>query len=202
MKRATFEYRLENNPLRALVREHMEVKPLRKAAEVGSIGRALQIACGNGSSTSQIMKYFSPGKLFAVDREEDLIAIARETHASGAFEFYPQDVFSLSFRDGHFDAVFNLADLHNYEDWRTGLLELRRVLKPGGFLIMEELSRETFAYAAGKVFKRLTDHPYDSMLSVEGFREYAIRSGFEILRFEDRVSLGLLKYFIMVARKV
>jgi ubiquinone/menaquinone biosynthesis C-methylase UbiE len=147
------------------------------------------------------MKYFSPAKLSAVDREEDLIAVARETHASDAFEFYPQDVFSLSFGDELFDAVFNLADLHNYGDWRTGLLELRRVLKPGGFLIMEELSRETFAHAAGKAFKRLTDHPYESMLTVEGFRDYALRSGFEILRFEERVPLGLLKYFIMIARK-
>jgi ubiquinone/menaquinone biosynthesis C-methylase UbiE len=201
VKLPTFEYLLENNRLRALVRERMEVEPLRKATSVGSIPHALQIACGSGSSTSQLMKYFSPEKLTAVDREAELIAVARETHDSGKFEFHARDVFTLDFDDDLFDAVFNLADLHNYCDWRIGLMELRRVLKPGGLLIMEDLSRETFSHAAGRVFRRLTEHPYDSMLTMGEFRDYALRNGFEILHFEERIPLGLLKYFIMVARK-
>jgi ubiquinone/menaquinone biosynthesis C-methylase UbiE len=197
----SFEYILENNRLRALVREHMEVKPLRRATGVGSIAHALQIACGNGSSTSQIMRYFAPERLSAIDREGDLIAVARKTHDPAKFDFYARDVFSLGFDDNVFDAVFNLADLHNYEDWETGLMELKRVLKPGGLLIMEDLSRETFGHSAGKIFKMLTDHPYDSMLSMEDFRDFALRNGFEVLHFERRNPLGLLKYFIMIARK-
>jgi ubiquinone/menaquinone biosynthesis C-methylase UbiE len=199
--RKDFEYWLENNPLRALVREHMEVRPLRKACEVGSIGHALQIACGNGSSSSQIMKYFSPRRLTAVDREEELIALARATHPADAFDFYARDVFTLGFDEESFDAVFNLADLHNYEDWQVGLMELKRVLKPGGLLIMEDLSRESFERSAGRLFKRLTEHPYDSMLTAEGFRDFARGNGFEIVYFEERNTLALLSYFIMVARK-
>ena len=199
--RKNFEYLLENNDLRALVREHMEVKPLRKATDVGSITHALQIACGNGSSSAQIMKYFSPRKLSAIDREEELIALARRAHPAPAFDFHARDVFSLGFDDELFDAVFNLADLHNYRDWGIGLMELKRVLKPGGLLIMEDLSQETFEHSAGKIFKMLTDHPYDSMLTAEGFRDFALGNGFEILHFEEKNSLGLLKYFVMVARK-
>jgi ubiquinone/menaquinone biosynthesis C-methylase UbiE len=196
-----FEYFLENNRLRELVREHMEVKPLRGATGVGAIPRALQIACGSGSSSSQLMKYFSPGKLSAIDREEELIALARETHARDAYDFYARDVFSLGFGDELFDAVFNLADLHNYRDWELGLMELKRVLKPGGLLIMEDLSRETFDHAAGRIFKMLTAHPYDSMLTVDGLKEFTLRNGFEILHFEEKNPLGLLRYFVMVARK-
>ncbi len=201
MRQKTFESVLENNPLRALVREHLEIKPLRKAADIGSIPHALQIACGNGGSTSQLMKYFSPAKLSAIDREDELIEVARETHASDAFEFYPQDVFSMSFDDNSFDAVFDLADLHNYRDWEIGLMELKRVLKRGGLLILEELSLETFAHSAGRIFKLLTDHPYDFMLTMGGFRDCARRNGFEILHFEEKNPFGLLKYFIMVAKK-
>jgi ubiquinone/menaquinone biosynthesis C-methylase UbiE len=197
-----FEYYLENNRLRALVREHMEIRPLRRATDVGAIPLALQIACGSGSSSAQLVKYFSPGKLSALDREEELIALARETHASRVYDFRAGDVFSLGFDDGLFDAVFNLADLHNYRDWELGMMELRRVLKPGGLLIMEDLSRETFARAAGWIFKKLTAHPYDSMLTVDGLRDFTLRNGFEILHFEEMNPLGLLKYFVMVARKV
>jgi ubiquinone/menaquinone biosynthesis C-methylase UbiE len=202
MDTTSFEYRLENSRLRSIVRDHMEVKPLREATDVGAIPRALQIACGNGSPTKLILKRFSIGKMSAIDREEELIAVARERHAFGKVEYFAQDVFTMSFEDESFDAVFNLADLHNYGDWEAGLLELRRVLKRGGLLIMEELSRESFSHAAGKLFRKLTDHPYDSMLTMEGFRASALRNGFEILRFEERNPLGLLLYFIMVARKL
>jgi ubiquinone/menaquinone biosynthesis C-methylase UbiE len=201
MKRMTFEYILENNPLRALVRELMEVKPLRAATDVGSISHALHIACGNGSPTGQILKYFSPKKISAIDRDEELIAMARRKNKYGIVDFSVQDACLLSFKDHLFDAVFNLADLHNFADWKSRLMELRRVLKHGGLLILEELSRETFAHAAGKLFKALTDHPYDSMLSTMDFHDYVLRKGFDILHFEEKNPLGLLKYFIMVARK-
>jgi ubiquinone/menaquinone biosynthesis C-methylase UbiE len=197
----SFEYLLENNALRAKVREELEIKPLRRATDVRAIGHALQIACGRGSSSSQLMKHFSPEKLSAIEREPELVEVARKTHAPESFAFYAQDVFSMEFEDASFDAAFNLADLHNYRDWEAGLLELRRVLKPGGLLIMEELSRESFESASGRVFKRLTEHPYESMLTIGAFREAAVRGGFEILRFEELNPFGLLKYFIMIARK-
>lgn len=201
-----FEYYLENNRARALVRELMEVRPLYAAAQrsaaVGSIGEALHIACGVGSSTSQLMKYFAPRNIRAVERESELVEIARASHESGRFEFSVGDVFSMKFPDESFDVVFNLADLHNYADWRRGLHGIRRVLKSGGFLVMEDMSRESFEHGAGRLFKRLTHHPYDEMLTIEEFRAQAAAIGFEILHFEVINALGLLRYFIMIARKI
>jgi ubiquinone/menaquinone biosynthesis C-methylase UbiE len=202
MQQKTFEYMLENNRLRAFIREQMEVKPLRKATDVGDIPYALQIACGNGSSTLQILEYFSPARLSAVDRDEELIALACRNNKFDTVDFTVQDVFSLSFGDNIFDAVFDLADLHNYRDWQNGVMQLKRVLKRGGLLILEELSRETFDHAAGRLFKKLTEHPYDSMLTTQGFHDYVLQNGFDILHFEEKNPFGLLKYFVMVARKV
>jgi ubiquinone/menaquinone biosynthesis C-methylase UbiE len=199
--RKNFEYYLENNRARAFVRELMEVRPLRRATDISGIGSALQIACGVGSSSSQLMRHFAPARLTAIEREVELVEAARATHDPKRFEFLQGDVFSMEFGDESFDAVFNLADLHNYADWRGGLDELRRVLKPGGALIMEDMSRESFAFAAGRAFKRLTAHPYDEMLTMEEFRDHALARGFEILSFEEVKALGLLKYFIMIARK-
>ncbi len=196
-----FEYYLENNRARAFVREVMEVRPLRKATKVAGIGHALQIACGVGSSSSQLMRHFAPARLTAIERELELVEVARATHDPERFAFHAGDVFSMRFEDGSFDAAFNLADLHNYVDWRGGLDELWRVLRPGGMLIMEDMSRESFAYAAGRAFKRLTAHPYEEMLTMEEFRAHAVARGFDVLRFQEVKALGLLKYFIMIARK-
>ncbi len=202
MKPRTFEERLENNRLRAYVRDLMEVRPLRKATDVGRIPRALHIACGNGSPTSLILKRFSLDRVWAIDRDADLIADARRDPAFDNVEFSVGDVRSLGYEDGWFDAVFDLADLHNFRDWERGLLEMRRVLRPGGLLILEELSRETFAHSAGRLFKRLTEHPYDAMLTTAEFRDSVARNGFEILHFERKNPLGLLRYFVMIARKI
>ncbi len=202
MKQHAFESLLENNPLRARVRENMEVKCLRKATDVGILSHALHIACGNGDATRMILKYFPAARMSAVDRDPELIATARERHRSDALDFSVQDAGSLRFDGGLFDAVFDLADLHNHQDWKRRLLELRRVLKASGLLILEELSRETFSRAAGRLFKVLTDHCYQSMLTMTDFRDHVLRSGFEILHFEEKNPLGLLTYFVMVARKL
>jgi ubiquinone/menaquinone biosynthesis C-methylase UbiE len=201
MKQMSFEFMLENNPLRGYVRDVMEVKPLRAATSIGRIPHALHIACGNGDSTQLILKHFSPEKLSAVDRDGELIALARKNHGSDSVDFSAQDVCSLGFEDNSFDAAFVLADLHNTPNWKCGVRELQRVLRPGGLLILEELAQETFAYAAGRLFRALADHAYDSMLTVNGFRDFVFQSGFDILHFKEKVPFGLLKYFIMVARK-
>ncbi len=201
MKQSTFEYLLDNNPLRAYVKEHMEVKLLRSAAPVGRIHRALEIGCGNGVGTGLIMKHFSPEKLYAVDRNDELIATALRVRPHDSVTFSVQDVCALGFDDGFFDAVFDLADLHNIENWKEGLSELSRVLAPGGYLFLEEISIDTFTHGAGKVFRRLTDHPYETMMSMDGFLSQLRLSGFEILRHEERYPFGLLKYFIVIAKK-
>ncbi len=202
MKQKSFEYRLENNRLRSFVRELMEVKPLRKATDVGVIPNALHIACGNGGPTSLIMKHFDLLKASAIDRDIEVIEEARANPAfHGVVDFTVGEVRTLAFPDESFDAVFDLADLHNYGDWQRGLLEMKRVLKPGGLLIMEELSRESFAHAAGRLFKALTEHPYDDMLTVDSFRAGLLSCGLEILHFQVKNPLGLLRYLVAIARK-
>ena len=197
-----FESMLENNPLRSYVREKMEVQPLRAATDVGCIERALHVACGDGGSTQLILKHFLAHRMSGVDRDPALIAEARKRRGSETVDYTVQDVCSLDFGDGVFDAVFDLADLHNYRDWRKALEEIGRVLRPGGLLILEELSLESFQHAAGKLFKIMTDHPYDSMLTAGGLRDHVAQTGFQILHFQERNPLGLLKYYTMVARKM
>jgi SAM-dependent methyltransferase len=197
----SFETWLERHPLRRFVREQSEVKPLRRAADFGAIPHALHIECKDGVPTAQIMKHFPVERVTAIDRDAALIAAARRNPELSRVDFSVGDVRALSFADGSFDAVFDLAELHNYADWECGLCEIHRVLRPGGLLILEEISRESFSWGAGRLFKALTEHPYDAMFTGDRLRDRARGVGFEILSFDRRVPFGLLKYFTMVARK-
>jgi SAM-dependent methyltransferase len=62
-----------------------------------------------------------------------------------------QDARSLPFRDGDFDAVFAVLCLHNIEpdaDRRRALVEIARVLAPGGRAVISDLAGTTEQAAA------------------------------------------------------
>ncbi len=201
MDHASFEERLERNPLRGMVREYFEVKPLREIADPGNIDLALHYCSRNGKGTELILKYFSPGKINAVDPDEGLVSISRETLAGFPVDIASGSLTKLGYRDAGFDAVFVLGELHNYPEWRDCVGEIARVTKPGGFFFIEELSAESFEYALGRYFRAKTDHQYDAMLRLEEFRDAVEAAGFEILRLQKRKPFGLFSYFVMAARK-
>lgn len=59
--------------------------------------------------------------------------------------FEQQDCTALSYPDESFDAVTAAFGIRNFEDIEQGIAEMHRVLKPGGHLMILELSSpETF----------------------------------------------------------
>lgn len=202
MDHASFEEKLERNPLRGLVREYFEVKPLRDIAEPGKIDLALHYCSRNGKGTALIHKYFSPGRMDAVDPDEGLVNISRETLAGLPIDIASGPLTRLGYRDARFDAVFVLGELHNYPEWRDCLAEIARVMKPGGWFFIEELSAESFEYALGRYFRAKTDHQYDAMLRLNEFLDAVQAAGFELLRLQKRKPFGLFSYFVMTARKL
>lgn len=200
-KNRTFEEALEANPLRPLVRDRMEILPLARAAGAKSFESALQVACANGDSTRQLLRRFKCSELVAVDKNEALIREASRRHAGLAAGFMVMDIPKLEFSDKRFDVVFNLAELHNYAGWREGLAEMARVLKPGGMLLMDELSIESFTYGAGPWFMRRTVHPYESMFTAGELRAALADSGLEPGYFKTRNPLGMLPYLVIAAQK-
>ena len=200
-RKKTFEEALEDNPFRPLVRDYMEILPLARAARAGHIKTALQVACARGDSTRQLLRRFDIAELIAVDKNEAMIQLACQKHANQPADFRVMDIPRLDFPDGHFDAVFNLAELHNYAEWQQGLAEMARVLKSGGLLIMNELSIESFTYGAGPYFKRRTVHPYEHMFTAEELQTALGSCGLKALQFSTRNPLKLLQYLIIVAVK-
>ena len=77
--------------------------------------------------------------------------------------------------------------------------ELKRVLKPNGQIIIEDLSIETFSTPFGKLMKKILKHPYTSMYKEDEFVKHLEKIGFKIV-LHKRYS-PLIRYFIMVAQK-
>jgi tRNA (uracil-5-)-methyltransferase TRM9 len=97
--------------------------------------KVLDLGCGNG----RWYKVFKEKKVdyFGIDNSEKLIEIAKENFPEA--KFFVGDALNLPFQDNFFDKVYSIALLHHIpsEDFRIKVLkEVKRVLKPGGILIL------------------------------------------------------------------
>jgi SAM-dependent methyltransferase len=92
--------------------------------------RILDVGCGTGSTLKELEKM---GEAVGADISEEAIAYCRR-RGCGDVRLVAED--ELSFRDGEFDAVLSLDVLEHIENEGAALAEYRRVLKPGGVLLL------------------------------------------------------------------
>jgi len=195
------EFFLMNNPLRRCIQDKREAQELRKLSSLPPGKIILEIGCGNGYGTVLIQKYFSPTTIQAIDLDPRMIQRAQKRIQTQSVHFQVASAAKLPFNNNSFDAVFDFGIIHHIPNWKNALGELHRVLKPKGELLLEDLSIESFSGFPGSFYRKILSHPYDQMYTHTQFIEKIKKLGFEIVHFKKYNPLGLLRYFVIVARK-
>jgi ubiquinone/menaquinone biosynthesis C-methylase UbiE len=125
---------------------HVEAPMLFRDLERQQFGRILELGCGAGIGTLQILRCLEPAELVATDYDEKMLSRAqhyvKRKWAGGGVTFRQADATRLPFADGQFDAVVAFGVLHHIEDYRKAVSEISRVLKSGGVFLLEEVTRE------------------------------------------------------------
>ena len=103
--------------------------------------KILDLAAGTGSSSEPLAK--AGADVTAADFSEGMIAAGRK--ARPHLNFVKADALSLTFPDNTFDLLTISFGLRNTENTAKALAEARRVVKPGGRLVVVEFSSPTFA---------------------------------------------------------
>ena len=106
----------------------------------------LDVACGTGDSTILLAKTLDHTRIHAIDISEKMLEIGKKKVENLKYEermkisFTNSSAENIVFHDDVFNAVFVAFGVRNFSDRVKGLKEILRVLKPGGTLVILELS--------------------------------------------------------------
>jgi ubiquinone/menaquinone biosynthesis C-methylase UbiE len=120
----------EHNAFNAL---YERPESLRLIGDVAGL-KVLDAGCGSGAHAAALAA--GGAIVTGIDHSNGMLALARERLGRG-IELIQADLAArLPFGDGAFDRVLSALTLHYIEDWSVPLREFRRVLVPGGKLVI------------------------------------------------------------------
>lgn len=105
----------------------------------------LDVATGTADVAIMSTKILAPEKIIGIDISDGMLELGRkkidQQGLSGTIELLNGDSETIKFDDNTFDAVTVAFGVRNFENLEKGLSEIRRVLKPGGKLVVLEFSK-------------------------------------------------------------
>ena len=106
--------------------------------------RILDVATGTGDFALLACRELKPDQLIGVDISEGMMKVgrakAKKAGLDQIIQFQREDCTQLAFEADQFDAVTVAFGIRNFEHLDQGLSEMCRVLRPGGHLVILELS--------------------------------------------------------------
>ncbi|MGN1260567.1 MAG: bifunctional demethylmenaquinone methyltransferase/2-methoxy-6-polyprenyl-1,4-benzoquinol methylase UbiE, partial [Alloprevotella sp.] len=106
--------------------------------------KMLDVATGTGDFALLAARTLGPESLLGVDISEGMLEVGRkkilQAGLADVVSFRREDCMALSLPDGEYDALTVAYGIRNFQDLDRGLSEMYRVLRPGGRLVIIELT--------------------------------------------------------------
>ncbi len=113
------------------------------------IGKSLFIGCGNGRNFTS----FPHAEIFGIDFSKEMILNAKEfSRRRGIRPRLAVGNENLPFKKKYFDSVLLLSSLHCMKNRREALSESKRVLKPGGNILISVWNKWQWRFFPRNIF--------------------------------------------------
>jgi len=157
--------------------------------EIGKNFAILDVGCGGGRTIEKLAALAPGGSVCGVDYSPGSVAASRARNAkliqAGRVEIKQGSVSRLPFPDGRFDLVTAVETQYYWPDLVNDMKEIRRVLKPGGSLV---IIAESYKRGATNALQRpVMMLLRSSNLGVEEHRQLFADAGYsQIEIFEEK----------------
>jgi demethylmenaquinone methyltransferase / 2-methoxy-6-polyprenyl-1,4-benzoquinol methylase len=118
----------------------------RRAADLAELapgGRALDVATGTGDLALELADRVAPtGEVVGIDFSERMLELARAKAGARVrhVRFASGNALALDYADDAFDAATVGFGARNFSDLDRGLAEMARVVRPGGRVVVLEIT--------------------------------------------------------------
>jgi ubiquinone/menaquinone biosynthesis C-methylase UbiE len=128
--------------------------------------KVLDAACGEGYGAQLLSARAC--EVTGIDISGEAVAHAKARYVRENLQFLQADCCSTPFDDGSFDCVVSFETLEHLHNQEALLAEFRRVLKPGGFLVISTPDKAVYSDKLGNKnefhVKELYRHEFESLL--------------------------------------
>jgi SAM-dependent methyltransferase len=157
--------------------------------------RVLDVGCGNGYVLSRYAR--RGAEVHGVDLTGTAVKLSRRRfEIEGIHGSFQQiDGVHLPYPDHHFDIVCSMGVLHHIPDPAPLVAEMRRVLKPGGEIIVMLYHRYSYKYVVLFRLKRLLDPRYRSMTQQNALNRNDGADCPLAMVYSKGEAIALLRYF-------
>lgn len=151
--------------------------------------KLLDVGCGTGATLRLLgEKYGKSVELYGIEPSEDMLWQAQTRLHDGKAHLKQGVAQKLPYPDGHFDIVISTQVLHHLPtpEKKKMLLEMHRVLKPGGTIVLSDWGKPT--NTLGKCISFLwRKHAFvkenSPMLEVDAFQKRGFKNTKEQVQF-------------------
>ena len=152
---------------------------LQRAADVQAGERVLDLACGTGTFERRVVEDVPDANVVGVDLAPAMVERARaKLDGQPGVRFEQADVHDLPFDDDVFDVAVCANTFHYFTHPEQVLVEARRVLRPGGRLVVLDWCRDFWTCRVMDAVLPLIDPAYQHCYTLDEMRDLLTESDF------------------------
>lgn len=164
--------------------------------------KILDAASGTGDLTVELLK-LNPESIISLDFSEKMLDIQRKKISDHRVKIFHGDVTKMPFDDNEFDLITIGFGVRNFRDLDAALVEIKRVLKPGGNLIIIENfnKRGVIATVADRVYCGFLLPIVGNVISKSEAYEYLFKSIKDFYTVDEFIDLCRKTGFSVIKKK-